>query len=549
MRLLVSAMAMGLFSTCGGVAFAKDLDVLVQGAKLHSANGLAADGQGRLYAASVFGNEIVTIREHDGKILARRGIGDGVEFPDDLTFGPDGSLYWTSLLVGQVGRRQPNGVTSFQSVAPGVNPITFSNDDRLFTALAFLGDALYELSPDFGAPPRLIATNLGFVNGMDWGPDGRLYGPVSLGKVVISIDVDSCENAVDPYTECDIEVVADGFFQVSAVKFDALGRLFAVDINGDVVRINTATGAKAVVARLPLGNDNLTFDSSGRPVVSNGYDGTITRINPNGKPKVLVPGGTIVPSGVAVFGDGCDESVFVGDFIKLRTFDGATGKQTAYAPTLAGVPGAIPPSITASRDGDNILTTSWYGNAVTVWDPVAEEVVESFAGFVQPLNAIRFQGNLVVAEYGHSPGDAKVILQVGTTRTTLTDALGVPTGLAATGDDLWVADWSSGAVWQLVDDGAPLASPLLVTYGLSNPEGLAVDLDGTLLVVEAGAGRLSRIDPDTGAISTVVSGLSAGLAAPAATPPSYFFSGVDVGPSGTIYFSNDATSRVYRLRD
>ncbi|MDI1433679.1 hypothetical protein [Polyangium sorediatum] len=549
MRLPIPAMVIGLSLASGGVAHATDLDVLVKGAKLHSANGLASDGLGHLYAASVFGNEIVKIRELDGKILSRRGMADGVQFPDDLTLGPDGSIYWTSLLVGQVGRRKPNGVTSFQSVAPGVNPITFSNGHRLFTALAFLGDALYELSPTFSAPPRLITTNLGFVNGMDWGPDGRLYGPVSLGKEIISIDVDSCENATDPYNECDITLIADDFFQVSALKFDAFGRLFAVDINGDVLRINVATGAKSVVARLPLGNDNLTFDSWGRVVVSNGYDGTITRINYNGSRTILVPGGAIVPSGVAVLADGCDESVFVGDFIKLRTFDGDTGKQTAFAPTLAGVPGALPPSITASRDGDHILTTAWYGNSVAVWDPAAEAVVETYPGYVQPLNAIKFQGHLVVAEYGAAPGAARVILQVGATRITLTDTLAVPTGLAAAGDDLWAADWSSGTVWQLIDDGVHLASPLLVAYGLSNPEGLAVDLDGTLLVVEAGAGRLSRIDPDTGVVWTVVSGLSPGLPAPAATPPSYFFSGVDVGPSGTIYFSNDASSRVYRLTD
>lgn len=544
--LLIGAIAMGLSLTSGNSASAKNLDVLVNGAKLHGANGLASDGLGHLYVASAFGNEIVTIREYDGKIQERHGMGDGVEFPDDLSFGPDGSLYWTSLLVGRIGRRHPNGVTGFKSVAPGVNPITFSNDNRLFAGLAFLGDGLYELDPTFEAPPRLVTTNLGFVNGMDWGPDGRLYAPVSLGKKVVSIDVDSCENATDPYNECDITVVADGFLQVNAVKFDARGWLFAVDVNGDVVQIDVSTGAHTVVARLPLGNDNLTFDSRGDLVVSNGYDGSITRIKLNRQQKILVPGGAIVPSGVTVLGSGNQESVFVGDFIKLRTFNGETGKQTAATPTLAGIPGAIPPSITVSKDGSNVLTTSWFGNRVTVWDPTAEKVKESFSDFDQPLNAIRFQGHLVVAEYGGGRG-AKVVLLAGATRITLTDALAVPTGLAATDGDLWAADWSSGSVWQLIDEGVPLPSPRRVAGGLSNPEGLAVDLDGSLLVVEAGAGRLSRIDTDTGAVSTIVSGLPPGLAAPTGTPPSYFFSGVDVGPSGTIYFSNDASSRVYRL--
>ena len=59
-----------------------------------------------------------------------------------------------------------------------VNPITFSEDGRLFVALDFFGDALYELDPDLVKPPRLITQDLGWLNGIDWGPDGFLYGPI-----------------------------------------------------------------------------------------------------------------------------------------------------------------------------------------------------------------------------------------------------------------------------------------------------------------------------------------------------------------------------------
>jgi hypothetical protein len=88
-------------------------------------------------------------------------------------------------------------VVTKQLVAPGVNPITFSDDGRLFVALDFMGDGLYELDPDLVDPPTpLIVTSpsnpfpLGFLNGFDFGPDGRLYGPLFALSMVVSINVD-----------------------------------------------------------------------------------------------------------------------------------------------------------------------------------------------------------------------------------------------------------------------------------------------------------------------------------------------------------------------
>jgi sugar lactone lactonase YvrE len=92
----------------------------------------------------------------------------------------------------------------------------------------------------------------------------------------------------------------------------------------------------------------------------------------------------------------------------------------------------------------------------------------------------------------------------------LAAGLGVPAGLAATDDDLWVGDWATGRVLQLVADGQPLARPRVVAEHLAAPEGLAVGPDGSLLVVESGAGRLSRIDLRTGRVSTVADGLALG---------------------------------------
>jgi len=509
--------------------------VLVQGAPIHGANGIMFDGNDQLYIASVVGREIVVMDPKSGRILERLGTDKGVEGPDDLTFGPDGSLYWASILTGEVGRLSPDGTVKKQFVALGVNPITFSDDGRLFVALDFLGDALYELDPDLVDPPRLIAGNLGFLNGMDWGPDGYLYGPIWTQGRVVRIDVDS-----DPF---EMEPVADGFGTPAAVKFDSKGNLFVADqMLGEISRVDTVTGDKQVVATGLSGLDNLAFDSHDRLYVSHAGDGSIHQILPSGKTRTVSKGGMILPGGVAVIPHPHPgESIFVADLWTLREFDGLTGRPGMVERHDLTVPGDITSPMTVSADGDNLILSSWFANEVQVWNPETSTVVEDYLGFAVPLNAIGFQGDIAVAELL----TGSVVW--ASNRSTIASGLYVPAGLAATEDDLWVSDWVTGIVWQIVDDGV-IIPKAFVAGGLLGPEGLAVDLDGSLLVVESGAGQLSRINPETGIVSTVVDGLELGAGAVPDYPPTWAFNGVAVGSTGYIYVTGDVANVLYRFK-
>ena len=123
----------------------------------------------------------------------------------------------------------------------------------------------------------------------------------------------------------------------------------------------------------------------------------------------------------------------------------------------------------------------------------------------------------------------------------------IPIGLAAVNGNLWVSDWYTGKVWQIVANGLPLATPILVAQGLTNPEGLALDRDGSLLVVESGADCLSRINLLTGQVATVAEGLLIGAETIPGTPPTWTFNGVAVGPSGAIYVTGARGNVVYRF--
>ena len=501
--------------------------VLVKGSPIHGANGLAFDQNDRLYIASVLGREIVVMDPSTGKILDRLGPDLGVETPDDLTFGPAGNLFWTALFTGEVGRLSPDGVkTTVGIVAPGVNPITFSDDGRLFVAHDFFGvSGLYEIDPSGLNPPVELDPNFYNLNAFDFGPDGLLYGPIFQERI-IRIDVDSgppplwFENVLEP-------------FPSAAVKFDTQGRLHALNVDR-VVRIDLGTDEIEVISEIEPGLDNLAFDSSGNLYVSSFVNGTIFRILPSGQPRVLSGGGMIAPGGVAVLPrPHGGESVVVADTFSFREFNGRTGRPGAHEEVF-GTAGTV------AAYGEDLVVCSWFNSAVEFRDGETLHLIDGPFGFNLPSNAIAFGGDIAVAELATGSvvrGD----------HTPIATGLIVPTGLAAIGDDLFVADWAMGEVYQIVDDGAPIP-PTPVASGLAFPEGLAVNLDGSLLVVEAGAGRLSRIDPATGDVTMVAEGLDLGLPGPPGYPPYWYFNGVAVGPTGNIFVTGDGANVLYRFK-
>ncbi len=113
--------------------------LFIAGAPLHGSNGMAFDSSGKLYVATAFGGEIVVMDPQSGDILERFGAESNVIDPDDLAIGPDGSLYWTNSQSGNVVRRTIDGKVTSQTIGAGVNPITFSDDGRLFVARALFG--------------------------------------------------------------------------------------------------------------------------------------------------------------------------------------------------------------------------------------------------------------------------------------------------------------------------------------------------------------------------------------------------------------------------
>ena len=208
------------------------METFVTGAKIAGVNGIHFGPDGMLYAASVIGSDISVVNTESKEIIKRYGIDKGVIGPDDVAFNSKGDFYWTSILTGEVAGFV-NGETKVIAGNPGigVNPITFSDDDRLFVAQCFYDNGLFELDPNGSTKPRLILDNIGEfcgLNGMDWGPDGRLYGPRWFNNEIVSVNVDTGE----------LRTEASGFNVPAAVKFNSKGELIVLDTGaGKVIKV------------------------------------------------------------------------------------------------------------------------------------------------------------------------------------------------------------------------------------------------------------------------------------------------------------------------
>ena len=91
--------------------------------------------------ASVWGQQITAVDRSTGKVLQRYGpVIDGIQLgtPDDVAAGPDGSIYYTDIMGGNVGRISKDGHLTKQAVALFNNPLAFDATGRLFVAQALL---------------------------------------------------------------------------------------------------------------------------------------------------------------------------------------------------------------------------------------------------------------------------------------------------------------------------------------------------------------------------------------------------------------------------
>ncbi len=505
------------------------VEIIATGANIAGANGIAFGPDGLLYAASVVGSDISVLDPNSGERVRHYTARDGVIGPDDIAFAPDGAFYWTSILTGEVAGFNTAGEKVIAAqLPPGPNPITFSPDGRLFVAQCFLGTNLYELDPTGEAAPRIISDTLGpgcGLNGMDWGPDNRLYGPRWFTGEIVSFDVD--DNSM--------RVEAAGFETPAAVKFNSKGELHVLDTaRGEISSV--ADGVSTVAAKLSPGLDNFAFDDQDQLFVSSFADGFISAVNKDGSTRFLQPGGMAHAGGITIK----DGKAIVADLHAIRSYNITTGEAVLTQRNIVGV-GEMGGALNIAADGDNLILTSWFDGDVRIWDPVGKKRMAQYPDLQGPVSAVRYNGDITVAEHGKH----RVVAFSDGHEIELATDLPAPTGLLIEQRNLYVSDRILGQILMIASAGKKLNKPVIVADNLTTPEGFVMTNRG-FVVVEADLGFITEVNSagDRRILAEIPPGTQAGSPA---FPPSQVFNGIALVREGLLIVTGETNRSLYRI--
>lgn len=526
-----------------------DPETVLRSVPLCGTNGLTVDGEDHLIIASI-GTQSVLVMDTDTGQIIRKFSAPLITAPDDVAIGKDGSIYFTDVPTGNIGRISPKGqVSVVENLGQWINALRVSpKGDKLYVSHCIGADKLTEVDLTGKAKPKVLAEGIGWPNSMAFGPDGYLYTPLNRGNQILRWNTDTGEH----------EVAVPTRSIPSSVKFDSKGRMLVTEfLLGRLVRYDLGIGERTVISdQLPTGLDNVAVDSKDRMFVSSNHNGGIVEVYEDGRLRELSPPGLLTPSSVAILATPQGDRLIVSDFYNIRFYDTESLRlertiHTGFYPFVKddkelGESTNLAFPIAVASAGNTLVIASWQNNTVQVFDLVENCVVRTVECHV-PIYAIKFGDDLIVSEYKNqgvvsiSPEGKKRILVGG---------IAIPTGLAVREGNLWAADWSEGQILKVISNGEVLAKPTVVVTGLSQPEGIAVTPNGDLLVVETGIGRLLKVNL-VSAESVILADnlkIKMGVKTNSSEPPKRHFSGVAIGSDGSIYVSCDEGREVVRLR-
>lgn len=531
LKLGVAAAALAmLVAGCSESEPKYEMEAVTGPSPFHGIHGLTVTSAGELLAGSVVGSAIYEVDRETGETSIFEGPPTGMA--DDLEEGPDGTLAWTAFLDGKVYARKPDStLLTLAEGLPGMNSLAWTDDGRLFATQVFLGDALYELDPSGANPPRKIMEGMGGLNGFDFGPDGKLYGPLWFKKQAVRVDVDAGT----------LEVIAEGFATPAAANFNSKGELHVVDTEaGHVYRVNIETGEKTLLAEVEPAIDNLAFDAEDNLYITNMADNAVIHIDTEtGRAETIVSGPLAIAGDIEISGG----IIYIADLFSIRKFDIESGQVSEMARVWSS---NIDYPLGISANGGRIAVAGLTSGAVQIFDQASEASLVLHHGFTTPADAVVMDdGSVIISEYARG-AVVRVSRDDWSDRTDMATGLEGPAMLKLDGaGGLYVSENLGGTIRHIDLESGEMKT---VAEGLNGPEGFDIAADGRLIVAEVGAKRISAIDLSSGKKSVIKDNLPIGLAAPESAPPLFIPTGIAAAENGDIYFSSDIDVRIYRLR-
>ena len=511
------------------------VQVLVPPSAMHAVEGIILDDTGRLFGTSIHGQQVYQIDPKSGAVRVFVASPHGES--DDVAVGPAGTpaagiVAWTAQRSGEIRAQRPGGQPEvLLRDVPRVNPIAFNAAGRLFTAQVGAGDdTLWELDPLAAKPPRRVASAQGRLNGFAFGPDGRLYAPQFGTDRLVAIDIETGARTT----------IATGLGAPAAVKVAPNGDVYSVDyLSGDLWRTVPASGQSTRLTTLPAPLDSLVLAPDGKIILSSAADSSLFVFEPaSGALRTLVRGWFTLPLGMALVEYAGRPSLLVADPFGYRFVDTATGAVTR--PPWAGNRGA---STALAANAQRIVFANGPVARLRAIDRTTDQVAWESSAVKNPRGlALLGDGTAMVVDVASGE-----LLQVdGAGARVLASGLQQPVAVMEERPRvLLVTEFTAGRI-QRVD--LQSGSQQTVAEGLDRPTGLARLPDGRLAVVEASAGRVLAIDQRTKQRTVLASGLP--LSLDGLDLPQDSLAGIVVDAAGAVYLTcpGDNSIRVLRPR-
>jgi len=508
-------------------------EVLVAPSAFAGVHGLAIDAKGRLLAGSVVGYSLWEVDRKTGAAKVMIPAPEGQA--DDIAVGPNGELAWTNYLMGMLRYRESDGAALklLAKDLPGLNSLDFDRrNGKLYASQVFLGDALWEIDVAGVKPPRLIAKDLGGLNGFEVGPDGMIYGPLWFKGQVVKVDPAS--GAI---------TVINGEFKIpAAANLDGKGNLWVIDTtNGELSKVELASGRKTVMKTLQPSLDNLAIAPEGTIYVSNMANNSIEAYEPStGELRTLTAGKLAVPAGLKLDGG----SLWVADIFGFRQVDAGNGAtRDVFRMHARDSQMEYPFAVGVSTR--QFALASWFTGTVQIVDRASLATVHMIHGLKAPYDALPMDdGSVLYAEFATGTVTRASGSDYKTTKV-VAEGLAGPVQMTLGRDGaLYVTEAAGKFVRVDLTSGAKTE----IASGLAMPEGVVQTPWGSFIVAETAAARLTEIDTSTGTRRTIAAHLPIGMPGGPGMPPPYVVTGVAVGADGTVYFSADRNNAVYRMR-
>jgi sugar lactone lactonase YvrE len=392
-----------------------------------------------------------------------------------------------------------------------------------------------QAAPGWQISRLLPASGLFGANGMQFGPDGRLYVTQAFGSQITAIDINSGELEI-------ISPLGGPIVAPDDVAFDSHGTMYVTEVMSARVCARTPSGTVRIIADNLPGANGITVHQDRVFIDEFRRGGRIFELYPyNGRAPRLIADDLRGPNALAVGPDGklYFPLVPLGEVWRV---DVETGVREKVVEGLKS-----PPAVKFNRRGELIVPQASTGEVVRI---DVQSGAKTLIARVRPGidNLVFSPDNRLFLSHFVDGGVTEVATDGSNAeRVLIPGGLVGPWGVACgEAGQLYIADGLSlavlspqgqltrlgglldstfpgfvrgmtvgapGEVWlttitgdvvQYFPDGRPFK---VITRKLQQPYGLVWDVEGTILCAEAGTGRLLRVAVD-GQIETIATGLS-----------------------------------------